>query len=307
MTRHGKNCTAGSVYTYHEKQQDSKKSGWGSTKARLSKDGIKDFDCCSITLQPCDDPVVTQDGHLYNREAILEYILHQKQVIAKKMKAFKKQLDKEAKESKVEESSGDRKKVESFLKIEKQITTKRENPFTPIDGGAGSSKKMKFENNTNESVSNTADEAKKKELPSFWIPSLTPQATEEIAKKPDTKTYCPMSGKPLKVKNLIKVNFTRAPDEEKDKALVAKTVRYMCPVTNDVLGNHIKAAVLKPSGHVVTMECVEKFIHKDWVCPLTGEKLTPEDIIVLQQGGTGFAGGGQSVETKAYGPSMVAG
>ena len=91
MTRHGKNATAGAVYTYHEKKKDSKQSGWGSLHSRLSKDSIKDFDCCSLTLQPCRDPVITKDGHLYDRESILEYILHQKQQIAKKTKAYEKQ------------------------------------------------------------------------------------------------------------------------------------------------------------------------------------------------------------------------
>ena len=92
MTRHGKNSTAGAVYTYHEKQKDTKQSGWGSQKARFNKDSIKDFDCCSLTLQPCKNPVVTKDGHLYDREAILEYILHQKQKIEKKMKKYEKQV-----------------------------------------------------------------------------------------------------------------------------------------------------------------------------------------------------------------------
>lgn len=27
MTRHGKNCTAGAVYTYHEKKRDAQESG----------------------------------------------------------------------------------------------------------------------------------------------------------------------------------------------------------------------------------------------------------------------------------------
>lgn len=31
------------------------------------------------------------------------------------------------------------------------------------------------------------------------------------------------------------------------------------------------------------MECVEKIIKKDWLHPLTGEKLTEKDIIPLQR------------------------
>jgi len=58
MTRHARNSTAGSVYTYHEKKRDAAVSGYGSHSQRLSKDSIKEFDCCSLTLQPCRNPVV---------------------------------------------------------------------------------------------------------------------------------------------------------------------------------------------------------------------------------------------------------
>jgi len=41
MTRHSKNATAGPTYTYHEKNKDSKQSGYGTKDVRVSKDGIK--------------------------------------------------------------------------------------------------------------------------------------------------------------------------------------------------------------------------------------------------------------------------
>jgi len=41
MTRHSKNCTAGTVYTYHERHRDTKASGYGSKSARFGKDSIK--------------------------------------------------------------------------------------------------------------------------------------------------------------------------------------------------------------------------------------------------------------------------
>lgn len=37
------------------------------------------------------------------------------------------------------------------------------------------------------------------------------------------------------------------------------------------------------SGDVVTMECVEKLIKKDWINPLDNSKLSPSDIILLQR------------------------
>lgn len=59
MTRHARNCTAGAVYTYHEKKKDAQASGYGTSSKRLGKDSVKDFDCCSLSLQPCRNPVIT--------------------------------------------------------------------------------------------------------------------------------------------------------------------------------------------------------------------------------------------------------
>lgn len=41
MPRHARNCTAGSVYTYHEKVKDAQQSGYGTQALRLGKDSIK--------------------------------------------------------------------------------------------------------------------------------------------------------------------------------------------------------------------------------------------------------------------------
>ena len=101
MTRHGRNATASTVYSYHEKKKDTKSSGYGTESARLGKDSIKEFDCCSLTLQPCRDPVITKEGHLYEKEAILECLLRQKQENAKKLKAYEKQV-KELKTTKID-------------------------------------------------------------------------------------------------------------------------------------------------------------------------------------------------------------
>lgn len=59
MTRHARNCTAGAVYTYHEKKKDAEASGYGTQNQRVGKDSVKDFDCCCLSLQPCRNPVLT--------------------------------------------------------------------------------------------------------------------------------------------------------------------------------------------------------------------------------------------------------
>ncbi|XP_044300639.1 nitric oxide synthase-interacting protein-like [Varanus komodoensis] len=145
MTRHGKNCTAGAVYTYHEKKKDTAASGYGTQNVRLSKDAIKDFDCCCLSLQPCKDPVVTPDGFLYEKEAILEYILHQKKEIARQMKAYEKQKNEKKTEMAELSKAAKESKVKSFLDKELSIVSKPLNPFDrkagkcrePMDLGQG--------------------------------------------------------------------------------------------------------------------------------------------------------------------------
>lgn len=84
---------------------------------------------------------------------------------------------------------------------------------------------------SNASLSNMSG-AKAKDLPSFWVPAMTPDAKPKIIPKPVTDIYCPVSGKLLKIKDLIDVKFTLAPnDDERGKSLISRQVRYMCPVT----------------------------------------------------------------------------
>ncbi|KAF7645757.1 hypothetical protein LDENG_00198940 [Lucifuga dentata] len=294
MTRHGKNCTAGAVYTYHEKKKDTAASGYGTQSIRLGKDAIKDFDCCCLSLQPCHDPVLTPDGFLYEKQAILEYILHQKTQIAKKMKAYQKQKEAQRSSNQLESSSEERQKVERFKTRENSIVSKPINPFRPgqhtgsdegrSDGAAASSSSQS--------------------LPSFWIPSLTPEAKATMLKKPSKTVLCPMSGRPIKMSELVPVHFTPLDSSLDRVSLLTHQDRYVCAVTKDVLGNSVPCAVLRPSGAVVTQECVEKLIKKDMVDPVSGDKLSPRDIIPLQRGGTGFAGSGVDLRAKEARPVM---
>ncbi|XP_069765229.1 nitric oxide synthase-interacting protein [Narcine bancroftii] len=294
MTRHGKNCTAGAVYTYYEKKKDTAVSGYGTQSLRLSKDAIKDFDCCCLSLQPCKDPVITPDGYIYEKEAILEYILHQKTEIAKKIKAYEKQ--KNAKKVEMAELAKAEKetKVKAFLEKESTIVSKPLNPFSSRAGEAQAGSSTK------------AIKQEEKDLPSFWIPSLTPEAKASTLSKPDKTIYCPMSGKPLKMKDLIPVNFLPVDDKLDRVQLITKQERYICAVTRDALGNSVPCAVLRPSGAVVTMECVEKLIKPDMLDPISEMRLTEKDIIPIQRGGTGFAGSGVKLEAKESRPVMQA-
>jgi len=294
MTRHGRNCTAGTVYTYHERQKDTKASGYGSQKLRFGKDAVKEFDCCSLTLQPCKDPVVTEEGYIYDKEAILKYILQKKKEIARKTKEYENQKNKTEKE------------LKELAKAEQEsISAKfKQQESNPI-GEKYLANKLAEQQRAGPSLSNVA-EGRDKKLPSFWIPSLTPEADATKIKKPDDKVRCPMTNKPIKFKDLIPVKFTPINDRDDKTSVISKTNRYVCAVTNDVLGNSVPMAVLRPSGAVVTMEAVDKLIVKEMLDPVCGAKLGDKDIIPLQRGSSSYSGAGVTLEAKVAGPTMMA-
>lgn len=76
-------------------------------------------------------------------------------------------------------------------------------------------------------------------MKAFWVPSKAPDARQVLA-KPDASTYCPASGKKLRLKDLISVKFARTPEEDSGV--------YMDPVTQDTFTNASCLVVLKPTG-----------------------------------------------------------
>ncbi|XP_018007562.1 nitric oxide synthase-interacting protein homolog [Hyalella azteca] len=300
MTRHSRNCTASSVYSYHEKKRDADASGYGSLAARYGKDGIKDFDCCCLCLHPCKDPLVSSEGYLFDREAVLEYIISKKNEIRKKLKEYEKQCKKDQAELHELGAAEERSRLQKFLQSQDHPASSS----SAISSAAGSSSGSATKDADCPSISNMKGDLAKK-LPSYWIPSLTPDNKQTRIPKPVDKVLCPMSNKPLKMKDLVPVKFTRIDPNASFSSLEGHKERYKCPVTGDVLRNAVPCAVLRPTGDVVTMEAVA-VIRRDMKHPLTGHTLTERDIIPLQRGGTGFAAANETLAGKKARPVMQA-
>ncbi|ALC44449.1 CG6179 [Drosophila busckii] len=309
MTRHARNCTAGAVYTYNEKKRDAAESGYGTNAKRLGKDSVKSFDCCSLTLQPCRNPVVTKDGFLFDKEAILQYIVTKKNEHSRKMKEYERLRRVEENEIAQEASNMQQARMTSFVNAEKPTTTPAHKPNGTVtkprelDATPSTSAVAALSSGSSISISNMANGHEKK-LPSFWLPSECPNAGLAKAQKPDATIYCPVSMQPLRVKDLIDVKFTLLKDGDNKRSLIAKEARYMCPITHDVLSNAVPCAVLRPTGDVVTLECVDKLIRKDMIHPLTDRKLKEKDIIQLQRGGTGYAITNDNLNAKEKRPML---
>ncbi|CAI2351579.1 unnamed protein product [Caenorhabditis sp. 36 PRJEB53466] len=306
MTRHGKNSTASSVYTYHERRRDAKASGYGTLHARLGADSIKEFHCCSLTLQPCRTPVVSPDGFIFDREAILENILAQKKAYAKKLKEYEKQVAEESAARQTEGQAEVLTKRTKFSAIEStpsrtgaSATPRVESGSLKRPGGVISSEiAAKVKAHGEEGDMSNMRGAKSTSLPSFWIPELNPTAAASKLEKPRSKTLCPVSGKPIKMKELMEVQFTPMPGTE-----TAAKRRFVCPVTRDELTNTTRCAYLKKSKAVVKYDVVEKLIKGDGVDPINGEPISEGDIIELQRGGTGYAATNE-VKAKLIRPQL---
>jgi nitric oxide synthase-interacting protein len=140
----------------------------------------------------------------------------------------------------------------------------------------------------------------------FWGSAAQRESLSTAKEKPDTVVKSPISGKPIKASDLIPIKFTIVPDDDKTP-MASKKVRYMCAVTRDVLTNSTACAVLRTSGNVVTMDCVEKLIKKDMVDPTNGKPLKEKDIIPLPRGGSSYAGSGLQLESRVSRPAMSVG
>lgn len=169
-----------------------------------------------------------EHGYLYDKEAILEYILHQKVENARKLKLYEEDLARTQSKSAEAESKSSKKVVDDFVKQQNSVASDLA-PFKANSSEAGPS-------DTDVPNRNKWDPNQTKLRQNFWIPENTPSAKDAVLTKPDQNVYCPISGKKLKIKDLLPVTF-KLIDDSSSANLAAKKERYMCPLTFETLTN----------------------------------------------------------------------
>lgn len=288
--RHSKNAgiMGSEALTYAER----KALGFGTVRERLGKDSQANFYDCRLTLQPAVDPVVTPQGYVFSREAILECLLQQKKAIKRKLEAWEKSnqefQEKAAQKQAVEEEAKliafDRQNHmglsgKTARNIQKAITAEAE---AVIEGTDRQTKAV---------VAIKEQEGRMKDMKAFWIPSQV-QEVKQQQDRPDTNTYCPASGKKLKLKDLVPVKFTKVKDGNG---------LYMDPVTHDTLINSNKLVVLVPTGDVMLEDTYNKCVKPDGVFGNPPVQIREKGVIKLQAGGTGFAAhDGEKVQATVH-------
>jgi nitric oxide synthase-interacting protein len=293
MPRHSKNAggMGSESLRYHERQA----LGFGTMTERLGKETVKDFDHCALSLSPALDPVVTPEGVLYDREHILRCLLHQKKEVARQTKAWEAQAAKDKSKAELEAEARRAEAIERFH---------RENQMggasaRPADGAVlpdvdPASDDAPVPDAAERLKAAQLDAPETKTMNAFWLPSKTPTADPNAARKPSTETTCPTTSKRLRMKDLVDVKWTRAPESESDRLSGHGTHKYMCPVTRKTLTNATQVLILRPSGDAVSEEAYKMVIARDGAHD--GKKVT--GAIRLQKGGSGYAASGTQVESK---------
>lgn len=131
------------------------------------------------------------EGHLFDKEALLQYMITKKNEISRKLKEYEKQKNKEQEELAELGRAEQQSKVNDFLNRESMV--KKQNDIY----------KMKPQSRPETSVSSISNMANglDKQLPSFWVPSETPDAKKPPMKKPVRNfKLCIISGKLLGTK-----------------------------------------------------------------------------------------------------------
>jgi len=284
MSRHSQHSNDRSYFTYKERVE----AGFTRTKKDiLSSDAFLPFGHCCLSLKVPKDPVATPDGYVYDREAILEALVQQKLDAQEGQKLFDEQELRKDRQTKQEKQEAQAKEIQDFQDHDMGTSTvdtrHRTDPKEP------DSKKLR------KGELLQIDKAKLREK-SFWAKEATPTAAPAELKQVDKSSRCPMSGKKLRVKDLVSIKFD-VTDQKLFDGGGGRGV-FCCAVTKSSI-NHQQAVLLKPSGQVVLESVLKDCVYKDGRCPVTGVAVGPQDVIKLKQGGSGFAAH-NDVQAKSF-------
>lgn len=281
MTRKGK-----LVPSEHVK----KLSCYGTQTTRLTTDSQWKFGDCCLRLEPAEDAVATPSGHIYSREAIVSYLLTKTQEIQEQRRRYKQKRS-------VEEALQQTKQQEIKQSSKKQFLIKDQGGTRQDIATHSSSFQMNLKNQiTTETIKEGRDVLKRT---SFWLSDFQP-TSKEANKRMENSTptnipqrpSSPMSGQPLRLKDLVSLDLKKN-DEHK----------FVCALSQKILTTQ-PIILIKKTHQVMLKSLYEELVKPTMICPITGMKFKEKDVLELQKASTGFSASG-NVEAKRYTPTLT--
>jgi nitric oxide synthase-interacting protein len=265
MARKSKQASSGHLpLTNYERRQYS--DGYGTTTARLSGVSQATFGNCALSSHPAQEhPVATHSGYIYERSAILEYLLTQTKALKQEQQKYDQWLELQQTEVQDDQDTKRKADIAQFEASQKVVAVKkRKVDVNPL------------------------------KRTSFWLSEFQPETDGKTQMEPPPKRPAsPMSQQPLRRKDLIELDLRRNSDDHVICAISEKSI-----VTQQAL-----ALIPKSGGAAqVVLEQVYNDLGKEVVCPVTGRKLSK--ILKLQKGGSSFSSNGGVIEAKTYRPNM---
>ncbi|CAM9216970.1 unnamed protein product [Pylaiella littoralis] len=328
--KHAKNNCASKCFNHWERNEAADEGHYGTRKVRLGGDSQQTFGHCSLCVHPAVEPMATPSGHVYCKECIVEFLLTKTQQLKRQREAFEAQEKSQATDKVTEESSRRVEATNEFLTTQHQLVVAKQQPTTSqaSDKSEGKGKKRGREEQTpvtpaTEGKGKKKDEVVQKELTqrailktkkdrqeqlrttSWWLPQFQPEGVKEVIKQPPKRPASPMSGAPLRPKDLIPVIFTMDSEKEMTAHISGgdgNRGSIICPVTRKGIISQ-KAVLIKRTGHVMLEDAAKQFALPTMTCPVTGEKFKTKDLVPLVNGGTSFTASGQ-VEVTKYAPGL---
>ncbi|GBE61614.1 enos interacting domain containg protein [Babesia ovata] len=260
MTRHSKHNTGNAVFTYHERK---KVKDFNTLRQRLGADSMRKCEHCWLCLSTAVKPVCTPAGYVFCKECILK-------CCAKQLEDHKREVEEWNAQLLHEEA----KKAEEFHSTQESLKRKL------VDTSVFGVSTVKSAKRQGSSAPNDREKAATAADSNFWVSTATRQGDTEtkeergarIPPKPKPGLKCPITGKPLKIKDLVEMN----PDtEESDDP--ASGVTWVCSVSQQPI-SHNPVLLDRKTGKLVLRRYVK----------LSNAE---EDglFIELIPGGTGFA------------------
>ncbi|KAF8916726.1 hypothetical protein CPB85DRAFT_1289267 [Mucidula mucida] len=295
MTKHSKNNTASSIFSYAE----YKKLDYGTKKQRLGNESMRRFDSCALCLASAREPLACNEGHLFCKECAYTDLLTQKKDI-KQQKAKLEKMKREAEEEKERAKQAARERV--LLEFERGQLGLAATATTGTTSAGESSKEGALRQIEREQA-----EALRNKLPDFWLPSLTPTYSSSGPPRAitDVKLQTTCRGgspaHPIAMKNLTPVKFiyySKTSSSGSETAGKDEESKPMCPSCKKILSNSMLMFLMKPCAHVVCKTCTESLVRPSKQCIVCDSKLSESDVIELKREGTGFAGGGMAESSR---------
>ncbi|KAI0922774.1 hypothetical protein AcV5_009660 [Taiwanofungus camphoratus] len=316
MTKHSKNNTASSIFSYAE----YKRLDYGTKRQRLGNESMRRFDACALCLQRAREPVACQKGHLFCKECVYTDLVTQIEDI-KRQKVRLESLKREAEEEKQKAQEAARERV--LLEFEKgQLGLVSQSSSITTSGSEstefrGTKRKFDFSASTVETLAREAEEAALREiereqaealkhkLPDFWLPSLTPTYTSSGPPRSltDVKLQTTCRGgnpsHPLTRKSLIPVKFsfdtyltptpsvdsTPTSEVRQESKSKGEEKSPICPSCKKGLSNNTLMHLMKSCGHVVCKTCTDTLVKPAKQCIVCDAKVSEKEIIELTREG----------------------